>query len=282
MLEVHAVSANDIWAVGFHQTVIGVTQPYQTSTFHYNGTSWSAVPSPNVNQRNNYLFDVVGLAANDAWAVGFWDTGDALNTMIQHWNGTSWTIENSPSPGQFSNELTGIDAVSATNIWAVGRTVDSFVGANTLVEHYSATCPTPTPTTPTGNTPTPTKTPRGTPAPTSTPGGTMHVGDLDGSSVSSGNGWNATVTMKIHNQSENPVSGAVISGSWSNGATGSGTCTTNTSGQCSITKTGIRNSSNSVSFTVTNVTQSSLTYQPGSNHDPDGDSNGTTIVVAKP
>jgi hypothetical protein len=181
MLEVEAVSASDIWAVGFHQTVIGVDQPYQTSAFHYNGTSWSIVPTPNVNTLNNYLFDVVGLSAGDAWAVGFWDTGDALNTMIQHWDGQSWTIQSSPSPGQFINELTGIDVVSASELWTVGTTVGSFVGSDTLIERYSPACVTATPTktprgtpgaataTPTGQTPTPTKTPRGTVVPTNTP-----------------------------------------------------------------------------------------------------------------
>jgi hypothetical protein len=74
------------------------------------------VPSPNVNQNNNYLFDVVGLTANGAWVVGFYDTGTALNTMIQHWNGTNWTISPSPSPGDYANELVAVEAVSASDI----------------------------------------------------------------------------------------------------------------------------------------------------------------------
>lgn len=141
MLEVHAVSANDIWAVGYHLTVVGFDQPYQTSVFHYNGTSWSVVPSPNVNQNNNYLFDVVGLAANDAWAVGFYDTGFVLKTMIQHWNGVSWTIVTSPNGSTGSNELTGIDAVSAGELWTLGSAGAGETAVNTLVERYSTTCP---------------------------------------------------------------------------------------------------------------------------------------------
>jgi hypothetical protein len=35
-----------------------------------------------------------------------------------------------------------------------------------------------------------------------------------------------------------------------------------------------------VTFTVTDVTDT-LTYQSGGNHDPDGDSNGTSITVPK-
>jgi hypothetical protein len=37
-----------------------------------------------------------------------------------------------------------------------------------------------------------------------------------------------------------------------------------------------------VTFTITNMTRSGFSYAPGSNHDPDGDSTGTTIVVIKP
>jgi hypothetical protein len=37
-----------------------------------------------------------------------------------------------------------------------------------------------------------------------------------------------------------------------------------------------------VSVTVTNVVLGTFVYKPASNHDPDGDSNGTTISVAKP
>jgi hypothetical protein len=37
-----------------------------------------------------------------------------------------------------------------------------------------------------------------------------------------------------------------------------------------------------VTFTVTDVSKAGMTYNPGANHDPDGDSNGTVIVVSKP
>ena len=37
----------------------------------------------------------------------------------------------------------------------------------------------------------------------------------------------------------------------------------------------------SATFTVTNVS-GALTYQSGSNHDPDGDSDGTRITALKP
>lgn len=109
----------------------------------------------------------------------------------------------------------------------------------------------------------------------------MHVGDLDGSSNIHGNRWDADVLVTIHDAGENPVADATVNGTWSNGINGSGSCLTNGSGQCTITRTDIRGNRDSVTFTVDNVTHASNSYQPGDNHDPDGDSDGTTIVVFK-
>jgi len=112
---------------------------------------------------------------------------------------------------------------------------------------------------------------------------TMHVGDLDGSSVSAPrNRWEATVTVTVHDSGENPVANATVDGTWSAGANGGGSCVTNNSGLCSVTKTNIKGNSNSVTFTVNDVTHASNTYSAGVNHDPDGDSDGTTVVVLQP
>jgi hypothetical protein len=124
-----------------------------------------------------------------------------------------------------------------------------------------------------GITPTPTVTPP--------PGATMHVGDLDGSSTPNGNRWNASVLITVHNSSEGPVAGANVSGSWSNGTSGSAACVTNASGQCTVTKMDLRSNVSSVTFMVNNVTLTGNTYNAGANHDPDGDSNGSTINVPK-
>jgi hypothetical protein len=113
---------------------------------------------------------------------------------------------------------------------------------------------------------------------------TFHIGDLDGAGVLGGQGgrWNATVTITVHATGEGPVENATVNGSWSTGANGSGSCVTNASGQCSITKNNIKRNSSSATFAVTSLSHASLVYSPWLNHDPDGDSNGTTIVVAKP
>jgi hypothetical protein len=49
-----------------------------------------------------------------------------------------------------------------------------------------------------------------------------------------------------------------------------------------MTKTGLKTSAASITFTVTNLTLMGLTYQSAANHDPDGDSIGTAISILKP
>ena len=118
-----------------------------------------------------------------------------------------------------------------------------------------------------------------TPTPPPVP---IHVGDLDGSTATSKNTWTASVTIAVHNASDGTVQGATVSGNWSGGFSGSASCTTGLNGTCKVTTTNLNKSKTSATFTVTNVTATGASYVSSSNHDPDGDSDGTTITVIKP
>jgi subtilisin family serine protease len=110
----------------------------------------------------------------------------------------------------------------------------------------------------------------------------LHIGDLDRSSALSGTTkWNATVTIRVHNNYEQAVANATVSGAWSSGASGSATCTTNSSGICTVSKTGVSIKTTSVTFTVRSVVLAPFTYKAAANHDPDADSNGSVIVVTR-
>jgi hypothetical protein len=163
----------------------------------------------------------------------------------------------------------------------------TWIGSFSFADCTTGPAPTATPTNTPGPTPTPTNTPvpTNTPTPTNTPAVTvMHVGDLDRSSVYTNNGrrWQATVTIKVVNQNNAVVSGATVQGNWSNGASGNASCVTNASGLCSVAKSGLRTNVASVRFNVNNVTKSGATYSAAANSDPDGDSNGTFIIVNRP
>jgi subtilisin family serine protease len=122
------------------------------------------------------------------------------------------------------------------------------------------------------------------PSPTATPDAAagLHIGDLEGSAAAtSRTRWSATVLITVHGTDELPAGGATVSGAWDGGAAAS-TCVTDSYGQCSVTQSDIKSNQASANFSVTGVLHPSHTYQDADNHDPDGDSDGTTITIMKP
>jgi serine protease AprX len=109
----------------------------------------------------------------------------------------------------------------------------------------------------------------------------LHIGDLDGSTSVSKNTWTASVTMTVHNDGHAAV-GATVSGTWSGGYSATASCATTAAGTCKVSTANLNKSKTSATFTVTNVAASGLTYSASANHDPDGDSNGTSITMLKP
>ena len=148
---------------------------------------------------------------------------------------------------------------------------------------------TPPSATPTSAPPTATSTsapPTATQLPSPTPSGggsETHSGDLDGTSSSVGGGkWRAQVTITVHDDAEAAVANATVQVTWSGGVSGSASCVTSGNGTCTVTSPNIRNREGSVTLTIDNITHATLSYDNTANHDPDGDSNGTTISVGKP
>ncbi|MGH2500116.1 MAG: S8 family serine peptidase [Candidatus Limnocylindria bacterium] len=111
----------------------------------------------------------------------------------------------------------------------------------------------------------------------------IHVGDLDAVSTKLLRGrWSATVTITVHDAAETIVPSATVSGSFTQGTwSKSVSCSTGTGGTCSVASGEFPSNEGKASFTVTGLTHASLAYDGTANHDPDGDSDGTTIALAK-
>jgi hypothetical protein len=111
---ISVVSANDIWAVGYSSDSNFNNHPL---TIHWNGATWSIVPSPSVN--DDILFGVDAIASNDVWAVG--RSQQEARTLTLHWNGTVWSVVPSPNDSTEDNILFGVAAVASNDVWAVGN-----------------------------------------------------------------------------------------------------------------------------------------------------------------
>jgi len=119
---VAAVSASDVWAVGWDNTGPLID--------HWDGTSWQSVTSPAV------LGTLVGISAqsaSDIWAVGD-QAGD--QPLSEHWDGTAWHIVPAPGVPNYASQFTSVSVLSATDAWAVGYAAIYRGPSNTLIEHW--------------------------------------------------------------------------------------------------------------------------------------------------
>ena len=89
---------------------------------HWNGTSWSVIPSPDMSVHfTSGLNSVVALATNDAWAVGSYGDPGASWPLIERWDGSAWHVVTTPN---LTGALTAIARIPGTNhLWAVGYSV---------------------------------------------------------------------------------------------------------------------------------------------------------------
>jgi hypothetical protein len=132
-----AASSTDVWAVGRASTTLG---GQATLTEHWNGTSWSVVPSPNASSYDD-LHRVFGSSSTDVWAVGtaYNTASNVAAPLIEHWNGSAWRIV--PSPVLGSSYLRGAWATAPGDAWIVGEW-DSPAPAYTphvLIYHWDGT-----------------------------------------------------------------------------------------------------------------------------------------------
>jgi hypothetical protein len=124
---VKTFSTTDAWAAGKYNRS---SAPFSRTLIHrWNGTSWTAVPTPNPDSEINFLTDVDGAASNDVWAIGNVGFevygGTPRNGLVLHWDGSSWSQVSVPGTVADSSynvpTLEDIFVRSASDIWIVGR-----------------------------------------------------------------------------------------------------------------------------------------------------------------
>lgn len=111
---VTAVSAQNVWAVGFDHA----DQPV---LLHYDGAAWKRLPSPPIGGIDGELNAVTAHGADDVWAVGRVVVGerDSGHALALHWDGGRW--RRVPAPAQ-AGPLAAVAATS-DGVIAVGMDV---------------------------------------------------------------------------------------------------------------------------------------------------------------
>ena len=139
-----ALAPNNVWAVGLSTPTGEQQSATLTLIEHFDGTSWSVVPSPNDGPNSDFQSNqLLGLTANspdDIWAFGSFLSTDGMQTMtlVLHWDGTSWTIVPSPDPtkGFLTDVLSAGVVPSPGNVWIFGTAEEGRgIGFGTLALH---------------------------------------------------------------------------------------------------------------------------------------------------
>jgi Phosphoesterase family len=96
LFSVKAISDTDVWAVGGREQ--GSNGVFRTLIEHWNGSSWTVVPSPDPAPNGNELFAVTGSGPDSAWATGQ-GQGNAFPSaaIVEHWNGHAWSVAQAPT-----------------------------------------------------------------------------------------------------------------------------------------------------------------------------------------
>jgi hypothetical protein len=112
---VSAVSANDVWAVGYYATES--PGPGLTLALHWDGSTWTQVTSPNPGgSQSTYMVGVDAVATDAVWAAG----SQGNQTAMFYWDGTTWSSIPTPAIGTYSF-FYSVSAASVDDVWAVGN-----------------------------------------------------------------------------------------------------------------------------------------------------------------
>ena len=138
---VHAVSASspdDAWAVG----QVGAQT---TVILHWDGHTWTQVPSPNPadpSSGGNVLDGVAAVSAHNAWAVGSYQDNDSniAHYLALHWDGHTWTQLPIPDGGVL-DRLLAVAASPSGTVWMGGRSAVQFAGPDRAAVAVAATVP---------------------------------------------------------------------------------------------------------------------------------------------
>lgn len=107
---------SDVWAAG------GEPEFGPAVIEHFNGTTWTQVPSP---VTFGGLSSISADSPADAWGIGTNLSGCCVALpAIQHWNGTAWTLVNDgfvKGLDDAGGVLLSVDAISPSDVWIVAK-----------------------------------------------------------------------------------------------------------------------------------------------------------------
>ncbi len=116
LLGVSAVTPQDVWAVGIAASEPGIFGGGDRALIeHWDGQQWSVSVTLPADSR---LVSVVGLAADEAWAVGSTGASGSFAPLLLWWDGTRW--DEVPTGVAGEAWLSDVSESPSGDLWAVG------------------------------------------------------------------------------------------------------------------------------------------------------------------
>ena len=149
---VAALSPTNVWTAGTYQdeggTAPAASYGFVTDVEHWNGKTWSRIPSPSpitpTGVANAQFLATSFDSPNDGWAVGD-DMNDGITTtvLVSHWDGSKWSLSPALNPWPTTRTLYGnqvatpasanaVAAISPNDVW-IGVNSDS----SSTFEHWN-------------------------------------------------------------------------------------------------------------------------------------------------
>jgi Phosphoesterase family len=130
-----ALSPADVWAVGSQEGGNGLLE---TLAEHWNGHSWTVVPTPDPGPSGNQLYAVDAVGPGDVWAAGQQLGRHAPDQgLVEHWDGKSWSVVPLPASASASVLLDGIAATPDGQAYVAGEADSPAGGGRPLIEYYT-------------------------------------------------------------------------------------------------------------------------------------------------
>ncbi|MFD0687227.1 hypothetical protein [Actinomadura fibrosa] len=125
---VAAVSASDVWAVGYYY---GEKDTNVALVLHWDGRAWTRSPVT-LPSGNTQLQSVTAVSAKDVWAVGDHEG----RPFVLHWDGVRWRVL--PEPAQTDSSLSAAATDGRGGVWAAGyRMTDGGTTSRPLFLHWT-------------------------------------------------------------------------------------------------------------------------------------------------
>jgi hypothetical protein len=114
-----AVAPDDVWAAGYSSDLGKGSPEAQSLTMHWDGTSWTVVPSPDPSRSLNVIWGMGSDGGSGVWALGHYRAEDHhLHAFVLRWSGSAWEQIRVGGSSLWSATIVG--GTSANDVWVVG------------------------------------------------------------------------------------------------------------------------------------------------------------------